>query len=108
MTISDDVREHYGPLTEVYIGETPFPDEQERLIIGEINPYVLRQNGEISVQPLQRIPVKKRSAEDLIDWIRSYPDELDRALDADVREVLARGILERYPPTPEEREVPER
>lgn len=104
MTIPDDVREHFGPLAEVYIGHTPYPDEQEQLIIGEIHPYVFRQKSEISEQPLQRLPVKQRSAEDLIDWIRDTPDELDRALDADVREVLKRGVLERYPPTPEERE----
>lgn len=105
MTIPADVREHFGPLCEVYIGRTPYPDEQEQLIIGEINPYTLREKGEISDQPLQRIPVQPRSAEDLINWIKNAPDELDRALEGDLHEVLTRGILERYPPIPEFREV---
>lgn len=102
MTIPDDVRTEYEPLSEVWIGRTPYPDEQECLLIGEINPYPLRQNGEISEQPLQRIPVKKRSAEELIDWIESAPDELDRALEGDLYEVLSRDIIERYPPVPQE------
>lgn len=105
MTISEAVREHHEPLAEVWIGHTPYPDEHERLIIGESNPYVLRQQREISEQPLQRIPVKPRSAGDLLDWIKSQPAELNRALESALREVLTRGILERYPPTPEEREV---
>lgn len=102
MSIPDDVREHFGPLAEVWIGYTTYPDEQEQLIIGEINPYVLRQKGEISEQPLQRIPVKPRSPEELIDWIRGYPDELDRALEDDLHTVVQRDILERYTPVPQE------
>lgn len=101
MSTFQEAREHYEPLFEVYVGETP--QGTERLFIGEIL-TADRIDGCGSLE--QRIPVPSRGAEELLDWIWTYPDELNRAMQTDLAESLGStvNILEWYPATPEERE----
>ncbi len=102
MSTFEEARAHFEPLYEVYIGHTP--DGRERLFIGEI---VTGDRIDGCESLGQRIPVNPRRAEELLEWIWSYPDELNRAMEAELAEALGNTveIVEWYPATPEEREV---
>lgn len=104
MSTFAEAREHYEPLCEVYVAPETL-GEGEWLLFGEILPRAM-DNIDASFETKHRIPVQSRSAEELLKWIWSYPDELNRALEADLSESLgdAIQIREWYPPTPEERE----
>ncbi|WP_248911080.1 hypothetical protein [Halocatena marina] len=102
MSTFEEARAHYEPLAEVWIGEAE--DGQERLFVGEIDPdRITGRYGSV----LRRLPVKSRGALELIEWIESGPDELNRAMEAELPGALGKtvDILEWYPATPEEREV---
>ncbi len=100
MSTFQEAREHFEPLCEVYVGEDARGNE--RLFIGVIVTGD-RIDGCGSIG--QRIPVQSRSAEELLKWIWTYPDELNRAMETELAESLGDtvGILEWYPATPEER-----
>lgn len=102
MITFEEARAQFEPLSEVYIGHAP--DGRERLFIGEIVTGD-RIDGYGSIG--RRIPVKPRSVEELLEWIWTYPDELNRAMETELAEALGDTveIVEWYPPTPEEREV---
>lgn len=96
MSSFEDAREHYGPLFEVYIGESEHGAEM--LYIGEIIP------GGVPGTIDRRIPVKPRSGAEMVDWIESGPDELNRVVEADLPEEYEEtiGLYEWYPPLPAE------
>lgn len=80
MSTFEEARAHFEPLYEVYISHAP--DGRERLFIGEIvTGDRIDRCGSIG----RRIPVKPRSAEKLLKWIWTYPDELNRAMEAELR-----------------------
>lgn len=95
-SIDTEVREHHAPLAEVWIGHASF-SETEYLLIGEVHERAVESLPEPIRLPLTRIPVKRRSADELISWIRSDPAELGRALETQPSDL---HILEWYPPTP--------
>jgi hypothetical protein len=98
MSDFEAAREYFEPLFEVYIGRTN--DRSERLYIGEIIPdAVTGRHGEIK----RRIPVQPCEATALIEWIKSCPDELNRAMEADLTTALGDtvDVLEWYPPIEE-------
>lgn len=102
MSTFAEAREHFEPLCEVYVGETP--QGHERLFIGEIL-TADRIDGCSSLG--QQIPVSSRPAEELLKWIWTYPAELNRTMETELAESLGGtvDIGEWYPAIPEEREV---
>lgn len=101
MSDFEALRERFSPLAEVYIGRAD--DGSEWLYIGEINGTSMYRRSEDKRFHLERIPVQPREPCDLAEWIQSGPDELNRAMDADLPDALGDtvGISESYPPIEE-------
>lgn len=82
-------REHFEPLTEVWIASARCPERtREWLSIGELSAIDAHNRRQYDRGDLRRIPVSPRSAEELRAWIKSAPDELNRALDGDLPDDL--------------------
>lgn len=91
------LREENSPLFEVYIGRGAMTG-REKLYIGEIDEFEQHDDDLDEWVEIERIPVKPRDALDLVEWIQSGPDELNRALDGDLPADIGRtiGIEEKY------------
>ncbi len=97
-------REHFEPLTEVWIAQARSPARsREWLYLGELSAVDGHNRRQHDRGELRRIPVKPRSAEALRAWIKSGPDELNRALEGDLPDDLHWSIEveEHYPAVPE-------
>lgn len=104
MSTFEEARAHYGPLCEVYIAPEILGDG-EWILCGEILPRAMDEI-DARFENKQRIPISSRPAKEVRDWIRSAPDELNRALNATIPDAFGTRvkIYEWYPATPEERE----
>ncbi len=96
----DAGREHFEPLTEVWIAQSRSPARsREWIYLGVLSAVDGRNRRQHDRGELRRIPVSPRSAEELRSWIKSGPAELNRALEGDLPEDLhwSIEIEERYP-----------
>lgn len=92
------VREHFEPLTEVWLARDS-ARTREWLYIGAQSAVDAHNRRQSDRGELQRIPVKPRPADKLADWIMSGPSELNRALEGNLPDDLASRIWvsEHYP-----------
>lgn len=99
-------RDHFEPLSEVWIAQARSPARsREWIYLGVLCAVDGHNRRQRDRGPLRRIPVSPRSPEDLLAWIKSGPDELNRALDGDFPDDLGWSIEveERYPSVAEVR-----
>lgn len=104
MTDIEDIRERFEPLAEVWIAQSSDPARsREWVYLGALAAVDGHNRQHHDRGELRRIPISPRSAEKLIEWVKSGPDELNRALEGDLPDDLGWSIEveERYPAVPE-------
>ena len=84
------LREEHSPLFEVYIGRAE--SGREMIYLGEIDEFEQHDDTLDEWVSIERIPVKPRDAPALVEWIKSGPDELNRAMEADLPEDIGRTV----------------
>lgn len=97
------LREEHSPLFEVYIGRAK--SGREMIYLGGIRERERYEEALGEWFDLERIPVSSRPAPALVEWIKSGPAELNRAMEADLPGDIGRtvGITETYFETEEVR-----
>lgn len=98
MTGIEAARERFEPLSEVWLARSR-TTTREWVYIGELSAVSGHNRRQHDRGELRRIPISPRCAEKLIEWVKTGPDELNRALNADLPDDIGWSIRieEHYP-----------